>query len=70
MKGGESLAVVVGELVTVRYVPADDASGVVSHVVLEWEGGRQGDMVADAVVAVVLQVRGRTRTRSRAGGRF
>ncbi|PNW75066.1 hypothetical protein CHLRE_12g498050v5 [Chlamydomonas reinhardtii] len=54
-KGGESLAVVVGELVTVRYVPADDASGVVSHVVLEWEGGRQGDMVADAVVAVVLQ---------------
>ncbi|GFR43562.1 hypothetical protein Agub_g4655 [Astrephomene gubernaculifera] len=57
-KGGEVLAVVVGDTVTVRYVPADDAAGVDSHVVLEWEGGRQGDMVADAVIAVVLQTAG------------
>ena len=27
-----------------------------AHVVVEWEGGRVSDMVADAVVAVLLQV--------------
>ncbi|PNH09617.1 Cleavage and polyadenylation specificity factor subunit 3-I [Tetrabaena socialis] len=56
--GGEVLAVVVGDTVTVRYVPADDGTGTGSHVVLEWEGGRQGDMVADGVIAVVLQAVG------------
>ncbi|GIL98418.1 hypothetical protein Vretimale_3784 [Volvox reticuliferus] len=57
-KGGEVLAVTVGETVEVRYVAADDTSGTVAHVVLEWEGGRHGDMVADAVIAVVLQAVG------------
>ncbi|KXZ41549.1 hypothetical protein GPECTOR_400g230 [Gonium pectorale] len=57
-KAGEVLGVVVGDTVTVRYVPADDTAGVDSHVVLEWEGGRHGDMVADAVIAVVLQAVG------------
>ncbi|GIL46994.1 hypothetical protein Vafri_3840 [Volvox africanus] len=57
-KGGEVLAVTVGETVEVRYVAADDASGTDAHVVLEWEGGRHGDMVADAVIAVVLQAVG------------
>ncbi len=56
-QGGESQAVVVGDAVTLSYVPADDVAGVDAHVVVEWEGGRHGDMVADAVIAVVLQVR-------------
>lgn len=55
-QGGESQAVVVGDAVTLSYVPADDVAGVDAHVVVEWEGGRHGDMVADAVIAVVLQV--------------
>lgn len=54
-KGGECLSVTVGGVVSVTYHPADDVAGQDSHVVLEWEGGRHGDMVADAVVAVILQ---------------
>ncbi len=56
-QGCESQVVVVGDAVTLSYVPADDVADVVAHVVVEWEGGRHGDMVADAVIAVVLQVR-------------
>ena len=46
----------VGGVVTVAYRPA---SGVGSspHVLVEWKGGRAVDAVADAVVAVLLQVR-------------
>lgn len=48
----------VGGIVTVRHRPADRKLGYSSHVVVEWEGGAVGDMVADAVVAVVLQATG------------
>ncbi len=49
-------AISIGGVVTVRYRPGNTAAGYESHVVLEWEGGVVGDMVADAVVAVILQV--------------
>lgn len=45
----------VGGLVNVTYVPGDAGSGSGARVVLEWEGGAEGDMMADAVVAVLLQ---------------
>lgn len=45
----------VGDIVRVRYRPANSALGYDSHVVLEWSGGSKGDVVADAVLAVLLQ---------------
>lgn len=48
----------VGEIVRVRYRPANSKLGYESHVVLEWAGGSKGDVVADAVLAVLLQTAG------------
>ncbi len=45
-------------------VPARGPGGR-PHLLLEWEGGTLGDMVADAAVAIVLQVRCRRRLPSR-----
>ena len=60
---GAASSVCVGELVTVSYREAGSTSGGMgggagseAHVLVEWEGGRVGDTVADAVVAVLLQV--------------
>lgn len=51
-------AVSVGDIVLVRYRPGDAVHGYESHVVLEWAGGSKGDVVADAVLAVLLQAAG------------
>ncbi|WIA30437.1 hypothetical protein OEZ86_000521 [Tetradesmus obliquus] len=51
-------AVCVGDIVMVRYRPGNPALGYESHVVLEWAGGSKGDVVADAVLAVLLQAAG------------
>lgn len=48
----------VGEIVRVRYRPANSKLGYDTHVVLEWAGGSKGDVVADAVLAVLLQTAG------------
>jgi cleavage and polyadenylation specificity factor subunit 3 len=48
----------VGEIVRVRYRPGSTKLGYGSHVVLEWAGGSKGDVVADAVLAVLLQTAG------------
>jgi cleavage and polyadenylation specificity factor subunit 3 len=53
----DEAAVRVAGLVTVIHKKADRARGGVEHVVVQWEGSSVADMVADAVVAVVLQVR-------------
>lgn len=57
----------IGELVTVTYKPGS-AGGAASpssdpgpHLILEWEGGTLADMLADGVVAVVLQQVGEPR---------
>jgi hypothetical protein len=52
---GESLR--IGDVVTATFRAANPKANIISHVVLEWESGSIGDMVADAVVAVILQVR-------------
>ena len=44
----------VGNVVSVSYKA--EAESVPAHVVLEWEGGSTSDMVADAVIAIILQV--------------
>lgn len=54
----EEQAVSVGDIVTVRYRPGNPALGYDSHVVMEWSGGSKGDVVADAVLAVLLQTAG------------
>ncbi|KAF5839966.1 beta-lactamase-like protein [Dunaliella salina] len=54
----EVTAVRVGDLVTVTYVPECPRGTYGTHVVVEWEGGRVADMVADAVVAVLLRETG------------
>jgi cleavage and polyadenylation specificity factor subunit 3 len=54
----EEQAVCVGDIVTVRYRPGNPSLGYESHVVLEWAGGSKGDVVADAVLAVLLQAAG------------
>lgn len=51
-------AVRVGDIVLVKYRKGNPAQGYESHVVVEWEGGSIGDMVADAVIAVILQAAG------------
>jgi len=62
----EEEAVTVGGVVTVRHRPANPEQGHGRHVVIEWEGGALGDLVADAVVAVVLQAAGEPRAAARA----
>ncbi|GAX76938.1 hypothetical protein CEUSTIGMA_g4385.t1 [Chlamydomonas eustigma] len=49
-------SVIVGETVTVSYYPASHLMDHPDHVIVEWQGGRVADAVADAVVAVLLQV--------------
>lgn len=51
-------AVSVGDIVTVTYRLGNPTLGYDSHVVLEWAGGSKGDVVADAVLAVLLQTAG------------
>jgi cleavage and polyadenylation specificity factor subunit 3 len=51
-------AVCVGDIVMVRHRPGNPKLGYESHVVLEWAGGSKGDVVADAVLAVLLQAAG------------
>ncbi|MEW5313014.1 MAG: hypothetical protein WDW38_004610 [Sanguina aurantia] len=64
--GKEAPAVTVGGIVTVTHQAADPASGSCAGVHIEWEGGRVGDMVADAVIAVLLQSAGESPTASAA----
>ena len=49
--------------VTVVQVPGRGAGGR-PHLLLEWEGGTLGDMVADAAVAIILQARFSRRLRT------
>ena len=51
---GASQSLRVGDAVNVSY-KAEEV-GEPAHVVLEWEGGSTSDMVADAVIAIILQV--------------
>ena len=51
---GVTQSLKVGSAVTVSY-KAEGESGP-GHVVLEWEGSSTNDMVADAVIAIILQV--------------
>ncbi len=44
----------IAQAVTLTHRPAAD--GMQEHVVLEWEAGTSADMIADAIVAVILQV--------------
>jgi len=55
-KGGpqETETVEVGGAVLVTYRSANRSAGYDTHVMVEWEGGKVNDMVADAVVAVLL----------------
>ena len=52
---GVSESLCVGDAVTVSYKAQDGADQ--AQVVLEWEGGSTSDMLADAIIAIVLQVR-------------
>jgi len=63
---GEEEAVTIGGVVAVRHRRADPSRGHGRHVVIEWEGGALGDLVADAVVAVVLQAAGEPASARRA----
>jgi cleavage and polyadenylation specificity factor subunit 3 len=65
-EGDEEEAVTVGGLVTVRHRRADPSRGHGRHAIVEWEGGALADLVADAVVAVVLQSAGEPRAAARA----
>lgn len=53
-EAGVSQSLNVGNAVTISY-KAEERS-YPAHVVLEWEGGSTSDMVADAVIAIILQV--------------
>lgn len=57
---GQGQLLRVGEAVTVMYkegTPQQPKQAPVApHVVLEWQGGSEADMIADAVVAIILQV--------------
>ena len=59
----------VGGMITVSYYQkaSEGGSGGGGHVVLEWEGGQVADVVADAVVAVLLQVTAQTLDSHRTG---
>ena len=52
---GISHSLRVGDAVTVDYKAKEGSDP--AHVILEWEGGSTSDMVADAVIAIILQVR-------------
>lgn len=52
-EAGVSQSLTVGNAVTISY---KEEEGCQPHVVLEWEGGSTSDMVADAVIAIILQV--------------
>jgi cleavage and polyadenylation specificity factor subunit 3 len=55
--GGQVLR--IGNAVTLAYQPSEPGNaGGSGRIVLEWCGGSDADMVADAVVAVVLQAAG------------
>ena len=54
---GEEEICVAG-LVTVTYKGGHPGRGVQPHVLVQWVGGSVDDMLADAVVAVILQVGG------------
>lgn len=51
---GVSQSLRVGDAVTVSYKAPQGTDA--AQVVLEWEGGSTNDMLADAVIAIVLQV--------------
>lgn len=53
VEGGQE-AIRVGGFVTVTYESREDKD----RVILEWIGGSEADMIADAVVAIVLQAAG------------
>lgn len=53
-EAGVSQSLKVGNAVTVSYKAQEGPHP--AHVVLEWEGGSTSDMVADAVIAIILQV--------------
>lgn len=53
-EAGVSQSLKVGNAVTVSYKTEEGPQP--AHVVLEWEGGSTSDMVADAVIAIILQV--------------
>ena len=46
--------ITVGGVLTVEHVSAKGADS--AHVVIEWQGGAPGDIIADAVTAVILKV--------------
>lgn len=50
----------VGDLVTVSHQPASglEHADEEARVILEWTGGAEADMIADAVIAIVLQAAG------------
>lgn len=57
--GGAAQMLRIGDAVTLTYhPPATSSGGSGGHAVLEWCGGSDADMVADAVVAVVLGAAG------------
>lgn len=60
----------VADTLTLTHRPGAGAEG--ASALLEWEGGPVGDVVADAVIAVILQVPGRccTDTPCMPSGRF
>lgn len=53
-EAGITQSLKVGNAVTVSYKAEEGPQP--AHVVLEWEGGSTSDMVADAVIAIILQV--------------
>lgn len=55
-QGGEILR--IGNMVTVAYHAGSSKKKSQDHLVLEWTGGAEADMIADAVVAVALGAAG------------
>ncbi len=56
---GDGRVLRVGGAVTVTHQPAGQPNGPQhDQLVLEWEGGALADTIADAIVTVILQVRG------------
>lgn len=62
LPAGKGQILRIGDAVTLTYQPSQAAaassSGSGGHIVVEWCGGSDADMVADAVVAVVLGAAG------------
>ena len=55
LPGDRGEVLLVGDDLVLRYTPARRSGGAGS-LVMEWEGGAAGDMLADAVVATVMMV--------------